>query len=83
MADDYLDSVRRLQEAADTRFTVPLNDLEAAAADVLRTLESVPDDEDHATWAPLVEDSLEDAANAAVTVVDAIEPQCPQTGAEG
>lgn len=83
VAEGYLESVRRLQEVADGRFSAPLASLEEAAADVLRTLESVPADADYATWAPLVEDSLDAAADAAVTVQDAFEPQCPDAGDEG
>ena len=82
VAEDYLNSVRHLQEVVDTRYSAQLLDLELAATEVLRTLEAIPDDVDDSTWMPLIEDSLEDAANAAVTVVDAIEPQCPQTGDE-
>ena len=53
-----------------------------AARDVVLTLDSVQDQADYSTWAPLVEDDLEAAADAAVTVEDAIEPQCPDLGGE-
>jgi hypothetical protein len=83
LAEDYLDTVTRLQETADGRFGTELDRLESAVDDVLRTLDSLDDDADYATWAPLVEDSLENVADAAVSVEDAIEPQCPDTGDEG
>ena len=83
LAETYLESVQRLDETADGRFATELDALDFAVRDVLLTLESVQADEDYATWAPLVEDSLEDAANAAVSVQDAIEPQCPTQGGEG
>lgn len=82
VAEDYLDTVRHLQEVADTRYGTLLYDLELAVADVLRTLESVPDDTDDSTWLPLVEDSVEDAADLAVGVVESIGVQCPQAGDE-
>jgi hypothetical protein len=80
VAEDYLDTVRHLQEVADTRYGAQLYDLELAVADVLRTLESVPEDTDDSTWLPLVEDSVEDAANLAVGVVETLGVQCPQAG---
>ena len=75
-AESYLDSVRRLQQAADGRYTQQLDGLETSVNDVLRTLESIPDDADVATWEPLVKDDLETAADAATVVQDSIEPSC-------
>jgi hypothetical protein len=82
LAQDYLDSVRHLQETADDRHDALFETLESAARDVLLTLESVQDQADYSTWAPLVEDDLEAVGNAAVTVEDALEPQCPDPGGE-
>jgi hypothetical protein len=82
VAEGYRETVQRLQEVAE-RHLLELARLEESVSDVLRTLESVPDDADFAVWAPLVEDSLEDAADAAVTVEDIFEPQCPDADAEG
>jgi len=83
LVDRYLESVQRLDEAADGRFATELDALQLAVRDVLLTLESVQEDEDYSTWAPLVEDSLEVAADAAVSVMDAIDPECPTPGGEG
>lgn len=80
LAEEYLESVRLLQESADGRYGTELAALETAVNDVLLTLDSVEDTADYSTWAPLVEDSLEVAADAAVTVEDAIEPSCSQSG---
>ena len=80
LGQDYLDSVRRLEETADDRHDVLLNNLEAVVRDVVLTLSSVQDDEDYSTWAPLVEDDLELAAEATVAVDDVMETQCPDSG---
>ena len=80
VAEDYLNTVRHLQEVADTRYGTVLYDLELAVANVLRTLESVPDDVDDDTWVPLVEDSVEEAADLAVSVDETLGVQCPQAG---
>jgi hypothetical protein len=80
LGQDYLDSVRRLEETADDRHDVLLNNLEAVVRDVVLTLSSVQDDEDYSTWAPLVEDDLELAAEATVAVDEVMETQCPDSG---
>jgi hypothetical protein len=80
LGQDYLDAVRRLKETADDRHDILLLNLETAARDVVLTLSSVQDDEDYATWAPLVEEDLQWAADAAVAVEDAMETQCPDSG---
>jgi hypothetical protein len=77
IAENYLASVRRLEAAADGRYTQQLDALETAVNDVVRTLSSVQDDAEYATWAPLVEDDLGLAEDAAVTVVNAIGQSCP------
>jgi hypothetical protein len=76
LAESYLASVRRLRQAADSRYTQELGDLETAANDVLLTLASVQDDADVSVWSPLVEDDLEIAADLAAHVEDVIEPSC-------
>lgn len=76
IVEEYLDTVQQLRETADGRFRAAVDDLDAAVADGLRTLESVDDEADYATWAPLVEDSLEDAQDAAQRVEELINPQC-------
>jgi hypothetical protein len=77
--DDYLSTVQRLRETDSTN-SAAVDDLEAATKDALRTLESVDDEADYSTWAPLVEDSFEEAQKAADRVVDLYGPQCtPET----
>jgi hypothetical protein len=76
VAQDALDVTRRLREVDQDRYGEPLESLEFALQDVLRTLESVPDDADYDTWAPLVDDSVEDAVLAAERVQDLIDPTC-------
>lgn len=74
--EDYLASVRRLDQAADGRYGQELADLEATINDGLSTLRSVQPDADYETWAPLVEDDRELAADAATQVEQAIAPSC-------
>jgi hypothetical protein len=81
-AQAFLDSVRHLEETADDRHDALFAALEAAARDVVLTLESVGDQSDYSTWAPLVEDDLGVAADAAVSVENALEPQCPSSGGD-
>ena len=76
VAEDALGVTRRLRETDQDRYGDPLEALEFALQDVLRTLEAVPDDADYDTWAPLVEDSVEDAVLAAERVQDLIDPTC-------
>jgi hypothetical protein len=76
VAEDALDATRRLREVDQDRYGEPLESLEVALADVLRTLESVPDDAEYSTWAPLVEESVEDATLAAERVEELIDPSC-------
>lgn len=82
VAEDYLDTVVHLREV-DERHSTQIEVLENAVRDLMRTLDSVPDDADYATWAPLVEEDLEAVAHAAVTVDELIEPQCPTSDGEG
>lgn len=76
VVDDYLATVLHVQETADGRYSTELDALETAVDDVARTLASVQEDEDYETWAPLVEDDLEVARDAAVVVREAIDPSC-------
>jgi hypothetical protein len=76
IAEDYLASVRRLEQANDGRYGQQIENLETAVNDVLLTLESVQDDADYSTWGPLVEDDIELATDAADEVQAAIEPSC-------
>lgn len=76
LVEDYLASVRRLEQAADGRYGQELDALETAVNDGLLTLESVQDDADYETWGPLVEDDRELAEDAAVQVEEVIEPSC-------
>jgi hypothetical protein len=80
LAQDYLDAVRRLEEMADERLDVQILNLEDAARDVVVTLASVRDDEDYSTWAPLIEEDLDRAADVSVAVEDVMETQCPDSG---
>jgi hypothetical protein len=83
LAQNALDGVRRLQEAADGRYGQSLFELEAAVNDVLLSLASIPDDADVATWGPLVEDDIATAGDAATVVEEAIEPSCtPDTSGD-
>jgi hypothetical protein len=74
--EEYLGAVQRLRETTDGRFAEAVDSLETVVADALRTLESVDDDAEYETWAPLVEDSFEDASDAAERVEELISPQC-------
>jgi hypothetical protein len=76
LAEDYYNSVRALKETTDGRFRAAVEALEAEARNVLLTLDSAPDDADYATWAPLVEDDLENTADAAAIVVELMDPEC-------
>ena len=77
---DYLDAVNRLEETVDGRFGTELDTLEAAVDDILVTLDSVEPGEDYSTWAPLVEDSVNDATDAAVSVENADRAAVPAPG---
>lgn len=75
-----LGEVRHLDSVADTRYGDQLDQLETALDDLLRTLESVQEDADAATWQPLVEDSVEDARHSSLVVTELIDPVCrPET----
>ena len=74
--EEYLGAIQRLRETTDGRFAEAVDSLETVVADALRTLESVDDDAEYETWAPLVEDSFEDASDAAERVEELISPQC-------
>jgi hypothetical protein len=74
--EDYLASVRRLRQVSDDRYEQEIETLEASVNDVLLTLESVQDDADYSTWAPLVEDDIELATEAADELHEAIDPSC-------
>lgn len=76
LVEDYRDQVRRLREVADHRYVAAIDALDVAVSDVLLTLASLQDSADYATWAPLLEDSLEEAAAAAAVVSDRIDPAC-------
>jgi len=78
IADTYLATVRQLREATDGRYVEAIDALEVAVTDVVRTLDSVDPDEPYATWAPLVDDSIDDATDAADRVEELIGPQCTQ-----
>ena len=81
VVEDYVESVVRVQHATeDDRNNTGLLVLEAAARDLLRTLESVPEDADYDIWAPLVEDDLEDVRNAALLVDESLAAECPEAG---
>lgn len=80
LVEEYVSSVRALRETTEGRFDTELDRLEAATRDILVTLESVDADEDYATWAPLVEESFDDARDAADRVVEIVDIQCnPET----
>jgi hypothetical protein len=83
LAQEYLDRVQRLQEISDDQDSIALVTLEAAVNDIVVTLEAVPEDADDSTWEPLIDDSYDDAADAAVTVRDQLATQCPGSGEEG
>ena len=76
IAEDYLSAVHRLEQAADGRYGQKLETLDIAVNDVILTLSSVQDDADYTTWAPLVEDDLALAEDAAAQVVASIAPSC-------
>jgi hypothetical protein len=81
VVEGYVESIVRVQHATeDDRNNNGLLALEGAARDLLRTIESVPDDADYATWAPLVEDDLKDVRNAALLVDEALAAECPEAG---
>ena len=76
LAEAYQQRVTQVQEVADGRYGAELDALEQTVDDLVRTLSSIQDDADFATWAPLVEDSLEDVSTASRRVEQAIEPSC-------
>jgi hypothetical protein len=76
VAERYRAGVRILKASADGRYGQELDDLETSVDDILRTLASIQPDADDSTWAPLVEDDLETAAEQAARVQHAIEPSC-------
>lgn len=74
--EDVLASVRHLRAVTEGRYAAPVDALEATLDDLRRTLRSVDGDADYATWQPLVEDSIDDANDAAARVADEIGPVC-------
>jgi hypothetical protein len=75
-AEDAIGTVRHLGDAADDRYADQIEQLETTLDDLLRVLASVDEDADAATWQPLVEDSVEDAQDAAARVSELIGPSC-------
>lgn len=73
---DVVGAVRQLREASDGRYAQGVDDLEMVLDDLARTLESVEDEADYATWAPLVDDTIEDAVAAHERLVELIDPAC-------
>jgi hypothetical protein len=80
--EQVIGQVRHLDAVADTRYNEQLDRLEDTLDNLLRVLESVPDDTDSATWEPLVEDSADDARHEARVVTELIAPVC-QNQADG
>ncbi len=76
VVDEYLSSVHQLQAAADGRYGTVLDALEVAVNDLLVTLDSVQDDADYETWAPVVRDTAETAADAGVAAEQQIGASC-------
>jgi hypothetical protein len=74
--EDVIGAVRQLREASDGRYARGVDDLETVLDDLARTLESVEDEADYATWAPLVDDTIEDAVAAHERLVELIDPVC-------
>jgi hypothetical protein len=74
--EEVLAAVRQMRETTDGRFSDEVDTLETALDDLRLTLESVEDTADYSTWAPLVEDSMQDVADAAVAVSALIDPEC-------
>jgi hypothetical protein len=73
---DVVGAVRQLREGSDGRYARGVDDLETVLDDLARTLQSVEDEADYATWAPLVDDTIEDALAAHERLVDLIDPAC-------
>ena len=74
--EEVLASVQQLRAAADSRYADELNTLETSLDDLRATLESVEDTADYATWSPLVNDTVQDVVDAAVTVNERMAPEC-------
>jgi hypothetical protein len=74
--ETLIGQVRHLDAVADTRYNDQLDRLEDSLDNLLRVLESVPDDTEPATWEPLVEDSAEAARHEARVVTEVIAPAC-------
>lgn len=74
--DEVLGAVRSLREATEGRYAAPVDELEATLDDLRRTLASVDGSAEYATWQPLVEDSIDDALDAAARVDEEIGPGC-------
>lgn len=74
--EDVLASVQQLRSTADGRHSDELTTLETSLDDLRATLESVEDTVDYDTWAPLVNDLIQDVVDATVTVDELIEPEC-------
>jgi len=74
--EDLRGRVRHLDAVADTRYSDQLDQLEDALDNLLRVLESIPEDADPATWQPLVEDSADEARRESLVVIGLIEPAC-------
>lgn len=74
--DDVLGAVRSMREVTEGRYTAPVDQLEVTLDDLRRTLASVDGSAEYATWQPLVEDSIDDALDAAARVDEEIGPGC-------
>lgn len=74
--EEVLASVQQLRATADDRHSDELVTLENSLDDLRATLESVDDAADYPTWAPLVNDSVDDVVDATVIVDALLEPEC-------
>jgi hypothetical protein len=68
--------LRQLRAVADQRYSAPIDQLEALLDDLGRTLDSLVDEEDYDTWAPLVEDTTDDVEIAYARLRRVMDPAC-------
>ncbi|MGE3619520.1 MAG: hypothetical protein AB7L84_03565 [Acidimicrobiia bacterium] len=78
---DVRTALARVRAAADGEYAAAIDELDLVLGELATTLDGVDPDADYTTWAPLVEDTAQDVADAGGRLQELVEPVCtPRAG---